>query len=410
MSRTELLRNAPLRALLAAETISITGSQMTWLALPWFVLTTTGSATRMSVVIAAEIAAVGLLGLPGGKLLGRLGTRRTMLLCDGARAPLVALVPVLHWTGLLSFGALLAITFALGALSAPYFAAGRVIVPELIGEDERLVGQAAALFQVANRLTFLVGPVLGGILIGSITAPGVLLIDAVSYVAAFVLVAAFVPRRTGATAEEPGGIRDGLRFLVREPLLRAWTVALAIGDAAWLAFFISVPVLVVARFGSDASIAGWLIASFGIGAILGNAVAYRFLLERVEGLTLIATCIMGQALPLWLLAFELPAWGYSAALIASGVANGLVNPSLHSLMTLRIPPALRPSAMAAMMIVAALVQPLGLFAAGPVLDALGARPVLIAFAAVQTVMMAVVAYVSLRARAVVRPVTVEQHG
>jgi MFS family permease len=409
MSRSELLRMSSLRALLAAETISITGSQMTWLALPWFVLTTTGSATRMSIVIATEIAAVGLLGLPGAKLLGRLGTRRTMLLCDGARAPLIALVPVLHWAGLLSFTVLLLITFVLGALSAPYFAAGRVIVPELVGEDERLVSQALALFQVANRLTFLIGPVLGGILIGWISAPAVLLIDGVSYAAAFLLIALFVPRRDAATAEEPGGIREGLRFLVREPLLRTWTLAFAIGDAAWLAFFISVPVLVVARFGSDASIAGWLVASFGIGAIVGNVVAYR-VLERVDGLTLIPTCIMGQALPLWLLAFELPAWGYSAALIASGVANGLVNPSLHSLMTLRIPPPLRPSAMTAMMIVAALIQPLALFGAGPVLDAFGARPVLIAFAAVQTAMMALIAYVSLRARAVAPPVTVEQHG
>lgn len=400
----------PLRALLAAETISITGSQMTWLALPWFVLVTTGSATRMSIVIAAEIAAIAVLGLPGGKLLGRLGARRTMLLCDGGRAPLIALVPLLHWTGLLSYAALLAITFALGALSAPYFAAQRVVVPELLGEDERLVGQALALFQVANRLTFLLGPVLGGILIGAISAPGVLLVDAVSYVAAFMLVAGFIPERDAATAEEPGGIRDGLRFLVRERLLRAWTVAFAIGDTAWLAFFITVPVLVVTRFGSDARIAGWLIASFGIGAIIGNGIAYRFVLERVEGLTLIPTCIMGQALPLWLLAFDLPAAGYSAVLIASGIANGLVNPSLHALMTLRIPPALRPSAMTAMMIVAGVAQPLGLFGAGPVLDAFGTRPVLIAFAAIQTVMMALIAYVSLRARAVLPPDTVEQHA
>ena len=54
----------------------------------------------------------------------------------------------------------------------------------------------------------------------------------------------------------------------------------AVGDSAWTAFFVAVPVLVVARFGADARVAGWLVASFGIGALIGNGLAYRFLAER----------------------------------------------------------------------------------------------------------------------------------
>jgi hypothetical protein len=55
-----------LRALLAAEVISTTGSQMTWLALPWFVLVTTGSAKQMSFVIGAEAAGYAIFGIPSG--------------------------------------------------------------------------------------------------------------------------------------------------------------------------------------------------------------------------------------------------------------------------------------------------------------------------------------------------------
>jgi hypothetical protein len=68
-------------------------------------------------------------------------------------------------------------------------------------------------------------------------------------------------------------------------------------------------------------------------------------------------------------------------------------------MTLRIPPGLRPTVMTAMTMVFVLVQPVGVFGAGPVLDEFGPRPVLVAFAAVQTVAMALVVVVSLRARA-----------
>jgi MFS family permease len=59
---------------------------MTWLALPWFVLVTTHSATQATYVVAGEVIGLALLGLPGGRLLGRIGARRTMMFCDGARA------------------------------------------------------------------------------------------------------------------------------------------------------------------------------------------------------------------------------------------------------------------------------------------------------------------------------------
>ncbi len=384
-----IFRHGAVRALLAAEVVSTTGSQMTWLALPWFVLVTSGSATKTTFVVAAELVGLAALGLPGGRLLQRLGARRTMLLCDGARAPVMAVIPLLHFADALAFPALLAVAFLLGCLTAPYFTAQRVIVPELLGEDERTISQANALLQAATRTTILLGPVVGGVLIGVIGAANVLLVDAATYVVAVAIIAAAVPARRAVRDDgEELGITSGLRFLLGERLLRIWWPAFALGDAAWTAFFITVPVLVVSRFGTEAAIAGWLIASFGVGALAGNAIAYRFLLKRVDGLALIGACIMGQALPLWLLPLPLPVWGLSAAIIASGIANGLVNPSLHTISTLRVPQPLRPTVMTAAMVLWALVNPLGLFAAGPTLDAFGTAPVLIGFAAVQTLTMA----------------------
>ncbi len=394
-----LLRTRGVRPLLAAELVSVSGSQMTWLALPWFVLVTSGSATRMSLVVAAELLGLAALGLPGGKLLARIGAWRTMVLCDAARAPLLLAIPLLHWAGWLSFAVLLAAAAGIGSLSAPYFAAQRVIVPELLGEDEALVSRANALFQGTTRATMLLGPVAGGVLIATFSAPVVLVVDAGTYVVSALLLKLFVPRP--APLEDTGedrGIRSGLRFLLREPLLRVWTPVFALGDAAWAAFFISVPVLVVARFDADPRIAGWLIASFGVGAVVGNAIAFRWLLGRVRGLSLVAAGVVAQALPLWLLTLELPAYGYAAALVASGLGNGLCNPSIHSLMTLRIPPALRPTVMTTMMIVFALTQPLAVFGVGPALDAWGTEPVLVAFALVQSVAMATIALSALGAR------------
>jgi predicted MFS family arabinose efflux permease len=397
LSRSDLLRQRSVVALLAAEVISTTGSQMTWVALPWFVLVTTGSATRTTFVVAGEVIGVALLGLPGGRLLARLGARRTMMVCDGARAPLMTVIPVLHWTGGLSFPILLAVSFALGAFTAPYFAAQKVIVPELLGEDEEQVTEANALFQAATRTTLLAGPALAGILIGLMGATSVLLIDAATYLASLGLVAVFVPQRPPIEQEEEHrSLRAGFRFIGSDKLLRVWWPAFALGDAAWTAFFVTVPVLVLSRFGHRPGLVGLLIASFGVGAVVGNVISFRLLTRRFQGLAVIAACAMGQAAPLWFLWLPLPAAALSALIFASGIANGLVNPSLHTITTLRIPPPLRPNVLATAMVGWALVNPLGLFVTGPVLDAFGTTPVLIGFAAMQTLMMGVVATASAR--------------
>ena len=399
MSRAEILRNGPLRALLAAEVISTTGSQMTWLALPWFVLRSTGSPARMTLVMAAELIGLAVAGLPSGQLLQRLGARRTMLLADAARFPLMLLVPVLHWSGHLSYPPLVVLAFGLGVFAAPYFTAQRVIVPELLGEDERTVSQANALGQAATRVTMLLGPPIAGVLIGVLDAASVLVIDAATYIVSFLLVTLFVPPRAPvADGEDTGGVLAGVRFLVREPLLRIWIPLFVAGDAAWNAFFAAVPVLVVERFGADAKIAGILFAGFGTGAVLGNVLSFRFLTERMDALKLIALSVPFQAAPLWLLPLDVGAPVLFAAILASGIANGICNPSIHSIFTLRMPTAIRAKAMAAGGTIWGIGTPIGLVTAGPVLSAFGAKPVLVGFAAVQSVCMAGVAAASLRAR------------
>src|SRR5581483_502488 len=167
----EVLRDRRVAALLAAEVISSLGTQMTWIALPWFVLKTTGSPQRMTWVMVAEIVPIAVLGFWGGAIAGRLGTRRTMLICDFARAPLFVLIPALHEAGLLPFWALIALVAASGAFNAPYLGVQRAVLPELVGEDQTEVSSANALLQAANRMTIFLGPPIAGVLIAVTSAP-----------------------------------------------------------------------------------------------------------------------------------------------------------------------------------------------------------------------------------------------
>jgi predicted MFS family arabinose efflux permease len=396
--RLGLLADRRVAALLVAEVVSTTGSQMTWLALPWFVLVTTGSAARMGFVVAAEVAGAALFGLPGGSVLGRLGARRSMLIADACRAPVVLLVPVLHWSGGLSYPLLLVLVFVTGAFAAPYFAAQRVVIPELLGEEEHTVGRANALLQGATRVTLLLGPALAGLLIAWIGAASVLVIDGATYGISFLVVGVFLPRTTPIELDESArGLLAGLRYFVRDPLLRAWGAAIVVVDASWIVLFVGIPVLVFEHFGRDAATAGWLIASFGGGAIVGNVIAYRTL-RHFDALTWASVGLFLESLPLWVLPLPVPPVVLGIALGTSGLVNGLVNPALHSILTLRAPAAIRAKTLSAVLTLSQVGGPLALLAAGPALGAWGARPVFAAVAAAQTLARAVAGTVGLRLR------------
>jgi predicted MFS family arabinose efflux permease len=286
--------------------------------------------------------------------------------------------------------------FVLGAFGAPYFAARQVVLPEILGEDERVVSEANAFMQAATRVTLLLGPVLAGILIGILGASSVLLVDAATYAAAVLLIGAFVP--AGRPIDRPDdarGLLVGLRFLVRDPLLRAWTGTIAIGDAAWNALFAALPFYAFTRYHGDAKLAGILLACFGVAAVVGNALSLR-IRRRVDALRLIGRGVLFQAAPLWLLVAAGPAWIVALALLLSGLANGVVNPSLHALLTMRPPPAIRAQVLSAELTAVAFAGPAGFLVAGATLEHYGLTPIFVAVAAVQTLVMGARSIATLR--------------
>jgi MFS family permease len=360
----QLLRNRSLRWLLVAESVSLTGSSMTFIALPWFVLATTGSTARMGWVLAAELLPVGLFGIPSGALIARLGAKRTMNISDAARAPLMALIPILHWTGQLSFPALLGVTFLVGTFLAPYYASSRLILPEVVGEDEQLIAQGSAFVQAANQLTQLGGPVIGGLLIAWVGAPKVLLIDAVTYAFSFCVILAFV--RAGkrvAPDESSRGVFAGLRYVLGDRLLGPTLLVAAVLNFVAQGLVATLPVLVFRRYGADAKIVGFLFAAFGAGA-LGGSILAAGIVKKVPLLRLVSIAIVVMALPLWLLAVQMP-WALVVVVLAAfGFCAPLVNAPLIAVLTVRTPEALRPKVMTAVMTISSIIGPLGFLAAG----------------------------------------------
>ncbi|MDP9284599.1 MAG: MFS transporter [Actinomycetota bacterium] len=401
-----LLRDRRVSALLAAEVISSLGTQMTWLALPWFVLRTTGSPQQMTWVIIAEVLPIGVLGFWGGAIASRVGTRRTMLVCDIARAPLLAAIPILHAAGLLPFPALLALVAATGVFIAPYFAVQRAVVPELVGEEQGDVAYATAFFQAANRLTIFLGPPAAGVLIAVVGAAQILYIDAATYVVSFALVAAFIHPPEVPAPEEAGGVLAGVRFVMRDKLLRVWTPAFTLGDVCFQLLFASLPVLVVTQYHANPRILGWLFGALGGGALVGALASMR-IVRRVEPLTLGAVAFMFQMLSLWTLAFSAPWEVPFAGMACAGFFMSLVNAPIQALVMLRIPRHLRTQGIAAFGVFQCIGAPIGLVAAGFALARYDTHSVLTVVLALQTVAVLTIVTTALAERSALRAAAVD---
>ncbi|MDX6476918.1 MAG: hypothetical protein QOH95_2429 [Gaiellaceae bacterium] len=396
-----LLRDRRLSALLAAEVVSSIGTQMTWLALPWFVLRTTGSPQQMTWVIIAEVLPIGVLGLWGGAIAARVGTRRTMLTCDLARAPLLAAIPLLRSAGLLPFPALLALVAATGVFIAPYFAVQRAVVPEFVGEDQGDVAYATAFFQAANRLTIFLGPPAAGVLISLLGAAQILYVDAATYLISFALVAAFVHPPDVPAPENAGGIFAGVRFLLSDKLLRMWTPAFTMLDVCWQLLFASLPVLVVSQYHANPRILGWLFGALGGGALIGAFASMR-IVRRVDPLTLGAVAFIFQITSLWSLALPAPWEVPFAGMASAGFFMSLVNAPIQALVMLRIPRHLRTQGVAAFGVFQCIGAPIGLVAAGFALARYDTHSVLAVVLGLQTVAIATVVTTALLERSALR--------
>jgi MFS family permease len=388
------LRQRPIVALLAAQVISALGSQMTFLALPWFVLQTTGSPSRMGIVLAVELAPIAVLGIPSGTVVSRWGARRTMIVADAARAPLLASIPLLHALGWLTFPLLLVVVALIGVFLAPYFASQRLILPELVGDDERVVAKANAVIEGAQRATSLVGPAAAGLLIATFSAPTVLYVDAATFLCSFVLLALFVPRRAPLPpSEEAGGVLAGIRFVLNDRMLRVLGGTALVTNGLSQMLVAGLTVLAYEEYGSS-RVAGAFFAAFGAGAVLGSVAAVR-LVGRFDPLRLGSAAFVALTLPIFALTVELPIPVVMTALALSSFFGPLVNAPLIGVITMRTPEALRAKVMTAVITTAMLAGPVGLALAGPLLESWGPRQVFLLVACGQvlaTIPFALVAF------------------
>src|SRR5919106_3048782 len=139
------MRRAPLYALFVADSISLVGNVVAQLAIPWFVLVTTGSAALTGLAVFFNFLPVVLAGFFGGVVVDRLGFRTTSVLADLASAGAVAAIPLLHSTVGIQLWQLLALVFVGALLDAPGATARAALFPDVVELARTPIERAAGV-------------------------------------------------------------------------------------------------------------------------------------------------------------------------------------------------------------------------------------------------------------------------
>lgn len=186
-------------ALIAAAAVSNAGNYLTAIAIPWFVLITTGSAARTGLVAFAGLLPVAIAGIAGGAIVDRIGPKRASVVSDLASGVTVAMIPTLHVLGALEFWHLLALAFLGSLLDVPGAAARQTMIPGLARRVGMPLERINAGYQLAVFGASVAGPLLAGVLIVSIGAASVLFVNMGTFAISALIVAFGVDYvRTGA--------------------------------------------------------------------------------------------------------------------------------------------------------------------------------------------------------------------
>lgn len=362
--------------LLAAQAVSICGTRMSMVALPWFVLVTTGSPLRTGLVVFAEMLPYVVVSVLAAPVTDRLGARRTSMVCDTGSLLAVGAIPLLHETGRLSFAALLVLVVLAGALRGPGDNAKHVLLPAAAKRAGMTLERASGLYDGVNRAAGLVGAPLAGVLIGVIGAADVLLVDAGTFLFAAVLVAVGVRAARRVPDDEdasPYHVRviAGLRFLRDDRLLLVISLMLFLTNLLDQAFSgVLLPVWSRAQDHGAIGV-GIVQGAFGVGATVG-ALLMAVLGARLPRRTTFLVCFLLCGSPRFVaMGLDAPLAVVVTLGVVGGLAAGGLNPILSAVELERIPAGKRARVLAAMTALGYGGIPLGGLVAGGLIAGLG---------------------------------------
>jgi MFS family permease len=422
---------APFRGLLTATLASTAGTSMSAIAIPWLVLSRTGSAAMTGTVAFAQMIAYVLAQLLAGPVADRVGLRRTFVAGNLVAALLVGAIPAADASvGGLPTGWLIILVAAAGAVRGAADTAGAALVPTAAELGGMAMERAAGLASGAQRTALLIGAPLGGALVATAGPGSAIAVDAATFALAAVTVALTLPedaRRAAVAVAVPHAAADtdtdtdpitatdtaratataradaaedgdapapahGLRrylhdlaegfAFVRSDRLLLGIISMVLATNLLDQGFseVMIPVWVKRELGTPAAL-GVIGAVSALGMVTGN-LAGAWLGPRISRLNLYRVgFLVGGGPRMAALAFATTLAPVLGIFFITEIFGGSLNSVLGATTYERVPPALRARALGTIRATAWIGVPFGALLAGLLVQLLGLRTAVIAFAA-----------------------------
>jgi len=373
MSFTPAVRR-DLTLVAAGRATSMLGDEVAVIALAlWASHQGRGTLAVAALVMAATLPQ--LLAAPfAGLLVDRLPARRLIATVSSLQALVcLAVVPAI---GADDLGAVLALVVALNVGQTIANPAWQALVPAIVAPEQ--ISRALGTVQAATAGALLLGPALGGLLVGAVGTASALVVDAMSFaVLAVVALALRGDRRPAGTGERTQGeMSAGIRLIGRDPVLRSVLVLVTALVLAAGAVNVAEIFLITGTLGAGPAVYGLVGALFAGGVMLGAVLAGKDRSVTSAGRTLVGVTI-SMACSMVVLGLAPTLAVAALASMAVGVGNGMLNVLAQSIFVRRSPSDVLGRVFAALqgVIGAAMLVATGL--GGMLLGALGVRPVIV---------------------------------
>ncbi len=384
LNRAGLWRHGDFLRLWAGQTVSQFGEQITLIALPLTaVLVLHANAFAMGVLGAMSTLPFVLIGLFVGVFADRRRRRPLLIAADIGRAALLALVPALAFTHLLTLPVLAAIAFAVGCLTVLFDVAYQSYLPALVGRPALVDGNAK--LETTRALSQVAGPSVGGVLVQMLTAPLAVAANALTYVVSVATLVAIgarepEPQRPAGDARIWPMIREGLAWVLGQPMLRAIAGCTGTSNLFGNVANAVLVLFAVRQVGLTPALLGLVYAGGSVGGVAGALVAQRVGRRLGTGPAILATAVVFSAFELVLpLTPDRPSVAVPLLVFAFGMramgstAYNITQVSLRQAIT---PEGLLGRMNASMRFVVWGTMPFGSFVGGLLGAAIGLRPTL----------------------------------
>lgn len=376
--------HVPISALIIANAISLVGRSLTAVAVPWFVLETTGSPGKAGLSGAFAFLPSFFAGIFGGAVVDRLGARISAVAADLVSGGAILMVPLLYHTVGLEFWQLLILIMASTLLDLPGLTARRSMLPELATLGGVRLERVNAFLEGNSQLAFLLGPPIAGVLIAFMGASNILWIDAGTSLISAISILILVPRdihvrAVRATTGYLADLKAGVQFLWRDNVLRSISVALAVTNGFGAPFYTLLWVVYAKDRFDDPRYLGLMLSASGLGMVIGAAF-YGWIGFRISRRQTMVVFLVMLPIAYWPLVTTLPFVVLLGFLAIGGLFDGPVNPMLVTVRLERIPQELRGRVFAATSAISQLFPPATIPLAGLLIEQFGLRTTVIVLA------------------------------